>query len=72
MKAKNKPKVAKIVKSHKVGNVSLLVKAKMESKFTNARENPHVRMDTELDGNYMIQTIVMKAKKRVVDVKTVR
>lgn len=51
MKAKNKPKVAKIVKSHKVGNVSLLVKAKMESKFTNARENPHVRMDTELDGN---------------------
>ena len=51
MKAKNKPKVAKIVKSHKVGNVSLLVKAKMESKFTNVIESPPARMDIGLDGN---------------------
>ena len=44
----------------------------MESKFTNARENPHVRMDTELDGNYMILITATKEKERAVDVKTVR
>ena len=77
MKEKEKVVAAKTARLCRAGNVKLFKNVKMvqDPNSTNARENNHnppVRTESELDGNWKIQTIVTKAKEAHPDVETVK